>query len=46
MLKEMLADAEQESNEIEKDTNMWFLAMLRDHIGLLDMRIRDGSSSA
>lgn len=37
LLKEMLDDAEQESNEIEKDTNMWFVAMLRDHIGLFDV---------
>jgi hypothetical protein len=37
LLKEMLDDAEQESNEIEKDTNMWFVAMLRDHIGLFDI---------
>ena len=37
LLKEMLADAEQESNEIEKDTNMWFVAMLRDHVGLFDI---------
>ncbi len=34
LLKEMLADATRESNEIERDTNMWFLAVLRDHMGL------------
>jgi hypothetical protein len=37
LLKEMLADATRESNEIERDTNMWFLAVLRDHIGLFNI---------
>ena len=37
LLKEMLADAEQESNEIERDTNMWFIAVLRDQLGLLNI---------
>ena len=37
LLKEVLEDAEQEGNEIEKDTNMWFVAMLRDHISLFDI---------
>lgn len=37
LLKEMLADAEQEGNEIEKDTNMWFVAMLRQQIPLFDL---------
>jgi len=37
LLKEMLTDAEQESNEIERDTNMWFIAVLRDHLGLFNI---------
>lgn len=37
LLKEMLASAEAEGNVIEKDTNMWFVAMLREHVGLFDL---------
>lgn len=37
LLKQMLADAETEGNEIEKDTNMWFVAMLRDHTRLFSI---------
>ena len=37
LLEMMLADAEQEAAVIEKDTNMWFVAVLRDNIALFDM---------
>jgi hypothetical protein len=46
LLKEMLADAEQEGNEIEKDTNMWFIAMLRDHISLFDILMQGCNATA
>ncbi|MFN3240582.1 MAG: S46 family peptidase [Planctomycetota bacterium] len=37
LLKQMLADAEAEANVIEKDTNMWFVAVLRDNLPLFDV---------
>ena len=37
LLGQMLRDAEQESNEIERDTNMWFVAMLRDQMSLFQL---------
>lgn len=37
LLKEMLADADREAAAIEKDTNMWFVAVLRDHVRLFDI---------
>jgi len=37
LLKQMLADAEAEAAVIEKDTNMWFVAVLRDNIPLFDV---------
>jgi hypothetical protein len=37
VLKEMLDDAEKEGRVIEKDTSMWFVAVLRDNIPLFDV---------
>lgn len=37
LLKQMIGDAEAEANVIEKDTNMWFVAVLRDNIPLFDV---------
>jgi len=37
LLKEMLADAEREATEIERDTHMWFLAVLRDQLPVFNM---------
>lgn len=37
LLKEMLADATSEADVIEKDTNMWFVAVLRDHMALFNV---------
>lgn len=37
LLQQMLRDAEQESEEIERDTNMWFVAMLRDQMSLFQL---------
>ncbi|MEC7724662.1 MAG: S46 family peptidase [Planctomycetota bacterium] len=46
LLKEMLADAEREAAVIEKDTNMWFVAMLRDNVKLFDILMQASGAVA
>lgn len=37
LLEQMLADAQAEADVIEKDTHMWFVAVLRDNLPLFDI---------
>ena len=37
LLEQMLADADKEAAVIEKDTQMWFIAVLRDNLPLFDV---------
>ncbi|MCK5945469.1 MAG: S46 family peptidase, partial [Planctomycetes bacterium] len=46
LLKEMLADAEREAAVIEKDTNMWFVAVLRDNLALFDILMQASGATA
>ena len=46
LLKAMLSDAEGEASVIEKDTNMWFVAVMRDNIQLFDILMRASSTVA
>jgi len=46
LLTAMLNDAEGEASVIEKDTNMWFVAVMRDNIQLFDILMRASSTVA